>query len=212
MDRFAYIHGFNSGRNSRSPRLLEKIVGSPIICPEYDYSAPYSECIKSLEHQIFDTLEPRDRLVLMGCSLGGFYALQLRHPSVMHVLAWNPAVYPAVQLRQFLGKNTRFSDGTDWIFTEEACRSYAKAPDPRRWDLRMHGHGPSADAGGMASASTVPPRNIFLGDSDEVLDSALAKAFWEGHAEVRDIHSGHSIEDYTPMAQDILRDADVRTS
>lgn len=201
MTRFAYIHGFNSGAGSRSARLLDELTGAPVLRLAYDYAAPFRECLASLERQLDKALDPRaDRLILMGCSLGGFYSLQLRHPAIAHVLAWNPAVFPALQLRQFLGRNTRFSDGVEWTFTEEACRSYAKAPDPRPWR--------SCAAEACPGTAAVPPaRTIFLGDRDEVLDSELAQAYWEGHADIRRIHAAHSIEDYTPMAGDIMSHA-----
>ena len=138
MDRFVYIHGFNSGKNSHSGRGLAEVLGQPVICPEYDYSKSFSECLASIRQQISEAIdEKNDRLTVMGSSLGGFFALQLRHPAIMHTVAWNPVIYPAIQLEQFLGTNTRFSDGAEWEFTREALLSYAQAPDPRPWRNEM---------------------------------------------------------------------------
>lgn len=134
MDRFVYIHGFNSSACSRSGHELSQLLGVPVICPEYDYSRPFAECLSSIQKQIVSAIDGRiDRLCVMGSSLGGFYALQLRHPSIIHVVAWNPVVFPAMQLEQFLGHNVRFSDGQAWEFHREAMLSYAQAPDPRPW-------------------------------------------------------------------------------
>ncbi len=134
MDRFIYIHGFNSSAQSRSGQALAALLGRKVICLEYDYSRPFSECFASLRRQMLDAInEAQDRVCLMGSSLGGFYALELRHPSVIHVVAWNPVVFPAMQLAQFLGENTRFSDGRTWEFTRDVMLSYAQAPDPRPW-------------------------------------------------------------------------------
>lgn len=58
----------------------------------------------------------------MGSSLGGFYALELRHSFIIHAVSWNPVVFPAMQLEQFLGHNVRFSDGQAW---ELRAGSYA---------------------------------------------------------------------------------------
>jgi len=138
MDRFVYIHGFNSGKNSHSGRGLSEVLGQPVICPEYDYAKSFSECLASIRQQISEAVdEQNDHLTIMGSSLGGFFALQLRHPAIMHTVAWNPVIYPAIQLEQFLGKNTRFSDGAEWEFTREALLSYAQAPDPRPWRNEM---------------------------------------------------------------------------
>ena len=236
MDRFVYIHGFNSGRNSHSGRALAEVLGQPVICPEYDYSTSFSECLTSIRQQIAEAInEKDDRLTVMGSSLGGFYALQLRHPAIMHVCAWNPVIYPAIQLGQFLGTNTRFSDGVDWDFTREALLSYAQAPDPRPWRNEMWARErqfargkaelsqPCFTLGGRGftllageakgavdspasspaerEADRLPRRDVFLGNQDELLDSRLARAFWQGHANLHDIESGHQIFDYSHAAE-----------
>lgn len=238
MDRFVYIHGFNSGRNSHSGRALAELLGQPVICPEYDYSKSFAECLVSLRQQIVEAIdEKNDRVTVMGSSLGGFFALQLRHPAIMHTVAWNPVIFPAIQLGQFLGANTRFSDGEEWEFTREALLSYAQAPDPRPWRNEMWvreqrrlkdgkalsqpgfeigGRGFTLLAGdrgeslkGASPAGSpaerendrIPRRDIFLGSHDELLDSGLAHAFWQGHAELHDIESGHQILDYGHAAE-----------
>ncbi|WP_458401185.1 YqiA/YcfP family alpha/beta fold hydrolase [Mailhella sp.] len=248
MDRFVYIHGFNSGRNSHSGRGLSEVLGQPVICPEYDYSKSFSECLASIRQQISEAIdEQNDRLTIMGSSLGGFFALQLRHPAIAHVCAWNPVIYPAIQLEQFLGRNTRFSDGAEWEFTREALLSYAQAPDPRPWRNEMWlreqrrakgeaalsqpcfelgGRGFTLLAGdrgeslkGASSAGSpaereakrLPRRDIFLASRDELLDSRLARAFWQGHADLHSIDSGHQIFDYSHAAE-ILKSAKMLDS
>ena len=164
----------------------------------------------------------------MGSSLGGFYALQLRLPSIMHVVAWNPVVFPALQLAQFLGRNTRFSDGQEWEFTRNIMLSYAQSPDPRPWRNEMWfrevrrergiakdasgesldhdgelsscaGERPAISNGGslLPEVPDVPRRDIFLGDSDDVLDADLTRAFWQHSAVIHEIVSGHQIVDYS---------------
>lgn len=232
MDKFVYIHGFNSGRNSHSGRGLAEVLGQPVICPEYDYARPFSECLASIRRQVAEAIdEANDRITVMGSSLGGFYALQLRHPAIVHTVAWNPVVFPALQLEQFLGKNTRFSDGAEWEFTREALLSYAQAPDPRPWrnemwareqrrstqeaasppQFELGGRGFTLLAGDKGAspagspaereAQRLPRRDIFLASHDELLDSRLARAFWQGHAELHGIESGHQILDYGHAAE-----------
>ena len=232
MKRFVYIHGFNSGARSRSGRELGRLLETEVLCPEYDYARPFSECLASLRCQLFESVDAKkDSVCLMGSSLGGFYALMLRHPAIVHVAAWNPVVFPAIQLEQFLGTNTRFSDGSIWEFTRETLLSYAQAPDPRPWyndmrtceEIRLKG---GADAetpcfhrydGHVFSTDDkekrmsflrgqgIPRRDIFLGDSDDILDARLSRAFWQGMACLHDIVSGHQILDYS-HAVDILKD------
>ena len=134
MDRFVYLHGFNSGPGNRSGNELEQRLQQPIIRPQCDYSLPYAECLADIRRKILEKINPRiDRVCLMGTSLGGFYSLNLRLPCLCHVMAWNPVIYPAAQVAHFTGKNTRFTDGVEWEFSREALLSYAGAPDPRPW-------------------------------------------------------------------------------
>ena len=191
MYRIAYIHGFNSGPNGRSGRLLSVVTGQAVVCLSYDYSQPFEGCLSALKKQLNFYFGASDRICLMGSSLGGFYALQLRHAAISHVIAWNPGVNPAVQLEQFLGSNTRFTDGKRWIFTESICHSYALAPDARRWNESEVG-------------AETPRRDIYVGNQDEILDSGLTLAYWRGFANLHVIQSGHQIEDYAPMREVIL--------
>ncbi len=228
MDRFVYIHGFNSSASSRSGRELSQLLGVPVICPEYDYSRPFAECLSSIQKQIDSAIDGRiDRLCVMGSSLGGFYALQLRHPSIIHAVAWNPVVFPAIQLEQFLGHNVRFSDGQKWEFCRETLLSYAQAPDSRPWrnEIWMRKQRYIRDEKVLTSPSfrfsgshaftllteedafsagnsdshmqSAPRRDIFIGDSDTILDGRLTRAFWQRSARLHDIVSGHQIADYS---------------
>ena len=229
VKRFVYIHGFNSGGQSRSGRELGRLLDENVICPEYDYARPFAVCLSDIRRQISEAVDDReDRLCVMGSSLGGFYALQLRLPAIVQVAVWNPVVFPAMQMEQFLGRNTRFSDGREWEFTRDVMLSYAQAPDPRPWyngirdcesrlqegkntDTRLFVSDGEPDfrydaeegAGAPVSGKT-PRRDIFLGNSDEILDARLARAFWQGWARLHDIVSGHQIMDYSHAA-DILK-------
>lgn len=193
-----YIHGFNSGKGSRSARKLEETIGAPVFCPVNDYSKPFAEVMAALAGQITKNrpVNAEERICVMGTSLGGFYALQLRLPAMERVIAWNPVIFPALQLARFVGKNTRFTDNREWNFPREALISYAAAADPRQWDnfylQRQRKEGRDA----AANISPVPPRCVVLGTHDELLDAPLARAYWEGHARLLEIDSGHHVENF----------------
>lgn len=184
---YVYIHGFNSGASSRSGKMLAEVLGVPVFCPAYDYSRPFEQCWQSLIEQIMDAAREED-ITLLGSSLGGFYAMQLRLPNIRRVMAWNPVIFPAIQLAPFLGRNTRFSDGMEWDFDADILYSYAKAPDAREW-LNHYGRSLVCD-------TPRPPRVVILGASDEVLDMRLAWHYWQGSARLACIPSGHRIDDY----------------
>lgn len=184
MALIVYIHGFNSGRQSRSAQELEKVFKLSIFKPEYDCAKSFEENIQDLEQQICKAVTAGP-MILLGSSLGGFYALSIRLANIERIVTWNPVIYPALQLKQFLGYNVRFTDNKPWIFAEEALLSYAKAPDPRQWQNFRN-----------KSLYECPPRVVILGDADEILDSNLAAAYWGKHAQICNIKSGHSVENY----------------
>lgn len=189
--RHFYIHGFNSGPESRSGAELEALLGCPVIRARNDYSQNYAECIERLTDFV-QTEAGSEEICLMGTSLGGFYALELRLPRIRKVTAWNPVIYPALQLASFVGENLRFTDGQKWVFSNEARLSYAAAPDPRIW---LNSAGP-----GRSRQDECPKRRIFLGDQDELLDPELAAVYWAGSASLEVISSGHSILNFDHAA------------
>ncbi|MBR5734883.1 MAG: hypothetical protein IKX79_05040, partial [Desulfovibrionaceae bacterium] len=46
-----------------------------------------------------------------------------------------------------------------------------------------------------------PPRDIFLGTRDELINHRLTRAYWQGWANLHSIDSGHQIEDYSHAAE-----------
>ena len=196
---FIYLHGFNGGSPSHSAAALSKLLDAGVFCPQYDYSRPFEYCYASLLETIAATRA--DKICLLGTSLGGFYALSLRHPSIKRVVAWNPVVFPALQLLQFVGLNVRFHDGVPWEFRREIAVSYAEAPDPRVWANRLN----------PAPGYPAPVRRVIIGDRDEILNSELCIAYWRQAASLSIIESGHSVENYDHLLK-IERDLDPNRS
>lgn len=198
MAYYVYIHGFNSGKGSRSARILEEVIGAPIFCPVNDYSQPFAKVMDSLAERILKNSPPeeQEQVCVMGTSLGGFYALQLRLPVIGRVIAWNPVIFPALQLARFVGKNTRFTDNKDWNFPEDALLSYAEAADPRQWDNFYRQRQIEKNKDAWINVLPVPPRFVVLGIHDELLNAPLAKAYWQDHARLLEIDSGHHVENF----------------
>lgn len=198
--KYVYIHGFNSGPESRSGRELEEILGVPVFRAHMDYSRSFASCMADLYEQLNSlyperaTESPGEGLCLLGASLGGFYAMQVRRRGIGRVIAWNPVVFPAIQLKQFLGFNTRFTDGVQWKFELVALLSYAKAPDPRYWRNNQWRAMP------LALEVPRPDRTVFIGTEDELLDPALAISYWSASSDhgitVKQLPCGHSVPDY----------------
>ena len=198
MPQYVYIHGFNSGKGSSSAKKLEQAIGAPVFCPVNDYSRPFDECMASLREQIIKgCLAGEEQICVMGTSLGGFYALQLRLPEPGRVIAWNPVIFPALQLARFVGKNTRFTDGQDWNFPESSLLSYAAAPDPREWANFRQRALLKEQKSQWVDALPIPPRFVVIGVKDDLLDPRLGQAYWKGHARLLEIDASHHVEDFS---------------
>lgn len=120
-----YIHGFNSGRDSATGRLLRKQIGRPVKCLEYDCSKPFKENLEMLGDEAWQGMDGFD--VLVGCSLGGLYACELAKELQTCAVVFNPAMRPKSQLRKFLGENVNFANGRKWTFTEDVLETYPDA-------------------------------------------------------------------------------------
>lgn len=188
---YIYIHGFNSGARSRSARELQNILGKSVFPVTMNYALPFSTCLEDLYKQL-NSICPAtatEGICLMGSSLGGFYAMQVRRPGLSLIIAWNPVVCPALQLARFVGTNIRFTDGVRWDFERPTLLSYAEAPDGRQWQ-----NVPGVDYG------VTPPRTVFIGLKDELLDPALGMLYWGSPTYAIQVHTleeGHSIADYS---------------
>lgn len=100
-----YLHGFNSSPGSQKARvlaqyLLERRYACELRVPALPFSPEdagvcIEEAIASEQH--------RRRVVVMGSSLGGYYATWASQRFGLPAVLINPAVYPYRLLRDYLG-------------------------------------------------------------------------------------------------------------
>lgn len=110
--------------------------------------------------------------VFIGESLGGFWAAQLAAHFRAHCYLLNPAVYPVWQLQQFIG--VTLQTGRPPI-TQDMCRSFAPAPDPRQTLLKSR-------------------IGLMLGTSDTVADGHVTEPYFGSFAKTVDwVSEGHAI-------------------
>lgn len=123
-----YIHGFSSSANSTKGQILkdyfagkEKVL-TPGLPEEPD------KTIKVLEDLINSA--KNEKVMLIGSSLGGFYALVLhsKYKNISTVLI-NPALYPYEQLKSYVGKNINRSNGEEFEWKEEYLVQLKKMND-----------------------------------------------------------------------------------
>jgi predicted esterase YcpF (UPF0227 family) len=159
MTNYVYLHGFNSSPLSlkaQETRIwLEQ--NDPTVgfhCPDL---SPHPQQALIQAHALIASL-PADTL-LIGSSLGGFYAAWLAHKLDRKAVLINPAVLPQQDLQRFGGEQqnpysgeTYFLDASDFKVLEAHQVAH---PDQRRFWL-------------------------ILGSSDEVLDWQQAAVHYQG--------------------------------
>lgn len=123
-----YIHGFSSSANSTKGQILkdyfrdkEKVL-TPGLPEEPD------KTMKVLEELINSAKD--EKILLVGSSLGGFYALALhsKYKNLKTVLI-NPALYPYEQMKYYVGMNINRSNGETFEWKEEYLTQLKKIND-----------------------------------------------------------------------------------
>ena len=92
-----YIHGFGSSVNSITRGLLENELGEPVIGLTYDVKDPAGSLEKMIA--ILEQNEA-DESIIIGASLGGWYADQLSKRCIADYVLYNPAMSPWTELRE----------------------------------------------------------------------------------------------------------------
>lgn len=154
-----YLHGFNSSRLSRKAQQLMQAwerAGLPqerLCIPELPNDP--RQVMPLLEEWLAGRSGP---LVVVGSSLGGYYATWLAERYRCRALLINPAVLPCKRFEQYLGAQRNHYTGESWVLT------------------RAH-----VDA--LAQLATPPPEEgdrywVWLQTGDETLDYREAEAFY----------------------------------
>jgi predicted esterase YcpF (UPF0227 family) len=115
--RVLYLHGFRSGPSSAKSRRLadhfaQRGLAAYWLAPQLPVDpAEAFELVLSLAKGITAT-----ELVLVGSSLGGFYAHRAASQLGCRAVCLNPAVHPARDLAAYVGPLTRYHDGRPMQF------------------------------------------------------------------------------------------------
>lgn len=95
-----YLHGYGSNGNTDTAKGLRVLLADSckLISPTYDWSKPHEAVV-----QLADLYRAHvaDRPVLVGTSLGGFYANYLARVLDAPAVIVNPALYPSTSLSKY---------------------------------------------------------------------------------------------------------------
>ena len=180
-----YLHGFRSSPLSTKAQQLGQRVrtqhpGVHWWCPALPVS-PRATMALLLD----GTADwPREQMVVVGSSLGGFYARALSHRLGCRSALINPAAHPARDLQRHIGEHPAWHDPQERVHFEPAF-----IEELREWEDTL----PRAD---LVSDGERQRHWAILAQGDEVLDWREMQAFC-AHATVRLLPgSDHALSDF----------------
>ncbi len=182
-----YLHGFRSSPQSFKARRLHAWLREhrPEVhwwCPQLPPSPRAAMAL--VEAGIAGW--PRERMAVVGSSLGGYYAVWIAERTGCRAVLLNPAVHPARDLAQHIGEQTGFHDPDEHFFFRV---EYIE-------ELQQ-----------LAVPALTHPERFFavVAKGDEVLDWREMVQRCRG-AEVKLLEGGdHALSDFDDDLPDLLR-------
>ena len=175
MAEVLYIHGFSScGAGQKSTALTDFFGSGSIDAPDLPPSP--NDAMTLLEHMI----DKNHYSMLVGSSLGGFYATWLAEKFGLKAVLINPSTQPYETLAPYVGWQKRFCDGEVFEFKAvylEQLKQYRAVPEYGSY-------------------------LVLLQSEDEVLDYRKAKAYYQNERVIVEYGGNHrfeNIEDYLSM-------------
>jgi len=158
-----YLHGFNSGSQShKAAWLREHLAPVPVFAPGYpahradDALRTLRKFIRRLRRE-----NPQNRkLMLIGSSLGGFWAQYLAPEFGACLVLINPSTCPDQTLARHAGRYHNEASGEETVLTVQDVQALRK--------YRVEPCNPKV------------PTLLLLDQQDEVLDTSIAKAALRG--------------------------------
>lgn len=176
-----YLHGFKSSPHSFKAQVLKRTLtanqlGARWCCPQLPASPAAAIALCNELIQAAQLKDPTTELIIIGSSLGGYYAQVLTEQWQCKAIVLNPAVHAARDLATQVGTHTMYHSDQPFEFLPEYVD-----------ELQA-----------MATASCTQPQRYFLVASrdDEVLNSHEMLAFYEGSQGLFILGSDHGIADF----------------
>lgn len=140
-----YLHGFSAkfDRESRKPKSLSKIGDL------YGITIDYTESIEDVTKKVLNYVSGLDVSIdlIVGISMGGWYANLLGEMLVKPFVMINPSIYPHIGLQDKVGTHEDFN-GVEFTLTQEVVDEYC--------DIGSVGDG-----------------FLLLDEDDEIIDASL---------------------------------------
>lgn len=171
--KIIYLHGFNSNKDSETGKRIAK----PVIKGKYPevitLSYNYLNAEKGFEDinkVILETLKIDSNILLIGTSLGGFWANYFAQKYNLKMILINPAIVPSLSLGKYVGTVKNYNTGKEEIFSNTASyRNYEEKIEDNFY------------------------RVVILGEQDEVMNSKISEIAFKNKAKVILINEGHRL-------------------
>lgn len=170
-----YIHGLNSAPSSMKASQLQAAMEQMGLAGQLRVPALHHhprQAIAQLEAGIAEL----DRPLLVGSSLGGYYATHLAERHGLKALLINPAVNPHQLFDGYLGTQTNHYTGETWELTHDHVQALAELEVPAPNDPERY--------------------QVWLQTGDETLDYRRAERFYRACALRIEAGGDHSFQDF----------------
>ena len=161
MTTLLYIHGLNSSPDSHKARQLTAALRRIGLAEQLDVPALHHDPRQAIA-QLHREIARLGRPLLVGSSLGGYYATHLAQQHGLAQLLINPAVRPHQRFSGYLGPQTNYYSGETWELTTDHVAALAELE---------------------VAAPTDPARcQVWLQTADETLDYRDAAIYYRACA------------------------------
>ena len=188
-ERLIYLHGFRSSPQSFKAQLLGRAMSQAgrahdFVCPALPASPAAAIAL------IVDRIAPSERDVVVGSSLGGYYARYVAEICGARTVLLNPSIRPAESLARHLGRGTLFHSDEPFEFIAEHLAELRRFEVPR---------------------VSRPERALLIAATgDELLDWREMVAAWPGAQTLVIEGSDHALSDFEQHINRVLDFAGIR--
>jgi len=180
-----YLHGFGSNGNAFKARLIRRIY------PEIELLSPNlpaePDRAIAIVEQLIIGRSNENKCLIVGSSLGGFYALHLHIKLKTSAVLLNPTIHPAHDLARRIQDDPNFSPQA----INRWCDSYLK-------QLEKYFHNPEQ--------IQKEKLHVYLNRDDEILDYRIARQYFRksGCRLILNDAGGHVFLNFTKVLPEII--------
>ena len=183
-----YLHGFNSsGGSAKAAWLRQHLPDITVLSPTYP--AHIADEAPRVLHDYLARLRsdnPKDRkLLLVGSSMGGFWARYLAAELNAGMALINPAMHPEADLLKAVGVNRNLATGEEYVLTEAQVKALGRYV--------------------VSTCDPAVPTLVLLDEADEVIDYRGAEAFYRNCGRVIVYPGGSHQFEHLPEALPEIR-------